>query len=87
MYTKPVKGGYQYKRRNFDGTYTLYWLTVDVLGETEKSYLIRISVPLDGHPARSTMTVRKHNVKLNGIQSAAPAPRRQHDYSTAWWNQ
>jgi hypothetical protein len=90
MYTMPVKGGYQYKKRNFDGSFNLFYLTVEVLGETEKSYLIRISVPVDGHPAKSTMTVRKHNVRLHGMSTATPAPtpapRRQHDYSTAWWN-
>lgn len=85
MYATPLRGGYTYRTRNFDGTFNTFYTTVEVLGETAASFLIRILVPLGGHKAKSTMTVRRHNVRLHTEPNPAEEKPR-HDYSDAWWN-
>lgn len=54
---------------------------VEVLGESPKSYAIRIAFPIGGHKAKETMTVRKHNVRFKEVEPV------QHDCSKEWWNQ
>lgn len=81
IYAVPMQGGYTFRTRNFDGTFNLFYISVEVIGETAKSYLIRLLAPIVGHPVRTTMTVRKHNVKIH-----SHAQRGQHDCSDAWWN-
>lgn len=84
MYDTPQRGNYTYRTRNFDGTFNTYYTSCDVLGESAASFLVRIMVPLGNHPARSTMTVRKHNVRLHG--TTATPKRKEYDYSAAYWN-
>lgn len=52
-----------------------------MLGESPKSYAIRIAFPIGGHKAKETMTVRKHNVRFKEVEPV------QHDCSKEWWNQ
>ena len=82
LYPTPIPAGYTYKTRNFDGTFNEFYASVLILGETRKSYLVRIAVPLGNHRAGDRMTVRKHNVTL---KAATPAHAREHDYSNAYW--
>lgn len=81
IYAAPLQGGYTYRTRNIDGTFNLFYIAVEVIGETSQSYLVRLLEPVIGHPIRSTMTVRKHNVKIH-----SHAERGQHYNSDAWWN-
>lgn len=81
LYTTPLQGGYTYRTRNFDGSFNQFHISVEVIGETTRSYLVRLLTPLEGHPVRSTMTVRKHNVKVH-----SHTRREQPDCSNAWWN-
>lgn len=85
-YQEPKRGAYSYRKRNFDGSFSMQTLQVRVLGETGRdSYVIVVFVPINGRPAGSRMTVRKRNVR---IQGEAPAARdeRVYDYSEAYWN-
>lgn len=88
MYAEPKRGGYTHRTRNYDGTFNTHYLTVEVLGETDKSYLVKVFVPIGGKPAGSRMTVRKHNVKIQGEQPvAAPRPARRYvDCTNAYWH-
>ncbi len=81
-YPQPRRGHYSYRHRNPDGSFTLYHTSVEVLGESEKIYLVKITVPLGGHRAGDQMKVRKHNIRFNGEQQ----PARRYDYSNTYWN-
>lgn len=83
MFPTPLAGSYTARTRNFDGSFNTFYTSCEVLGESAKSYAIRLAVPIGRHKAKETINVRKHNVKLK--ESIEDAPR-QHDYSEAWWN-
>ena len=62
-----------------------------MVGQTAKSYAIRLPFPLGGHKANKTIVVRKHNVELEEVEEAIKAtvedaPVQQYDYTGAWWN-
>ena len=80
MFPTPLAGSYTARTRNFDGTFNIYNTSCLVIGESDKSFLIKARVPIGRHKANDTMLVRKHNVR---IKEAATA---RHDYSEAWWN-
>ena len=75
-----TQGLYTYRTRNYDGTFNQFHVLVEVIGETARSYRIRLLQPLYGHQIGKLMTVRRHNVRLNHL----PTPK--HDHSNAWWN-
>lgn len=75
-----TQGLYTYRTRNYDGTFNQFHVLVEVIGETARSYRIRLLQPLYGHQIGKLMTVRRHNVCLN----QQPTPK--HDHSNAWWN-
>lgn len=79
-YPQPRSGRYTYRRRNFDGSFTVFYTSVLVLGESEKSYKVKITVSLGNHPAGDTLKVRKRNVSFGSTEP------RTHDYSDAYWN-
>lgn len=83
IYATPKIGTYEAKVRRFDGTFDVYNVKCEVIGETDSSYIIKPRVPINGHPAHDRMTVRKHNVSFAGMMRLA---KREHDYSSAWWN-
>lgn len=83
MLSTPIQGGYTYRTRNYDGSFNIFYLSVEVIGETAQSYLVRLLTPIVGHPVRSTMTVRKHNVK---IHSQEPEESTVKDCADEWWN-
>lgn len=85
MYTMPKQGVYQYKAPNYDGTFRSQQVKVAVLGESEKTYLIRLMLPVGNHRQNDQLKVRKHNVRLHGMTSQAVC-RREYDHSEAWWN-
>ena len=75
-----TQGLYTYRTRNYDGTFNQFHVMVEIVGETARSYRIRLLQPLYGHQIGKLMTVRRHNVRLN----QQPTPK--HDHSNAWWN-
>jgi len=79
MYATPKVGSYTFKTRNFDGSFNLFYTKVEILGETAKSYLVRLLSPMAGHPYRSKTVVRKSSVKVKREESS-------YDYSDAYWN-
>lgn len=75
-----TQGLYTYRTRNYDGTFNQFHVPVEVIGETARSYRIRLLQPLYGHQIGKLMTVRRHNVRINRKPSPKP------DHSKAWWN-
>jgi hypothetical protein len=86
MYATPKEGTYDYKSPNFDGTFNLQQVKVAVLGESEKQYLIRLTLPVGNHRPNDQMKVRKHNVRVHGMTNR-PSDRRTYDYSAAFRNE
>ena len=84
MYESPKQGTYNHKTPNFDGTFNLQQVKVDVLGESEKQYLIRLILPVGHHRQNDQMKVRKHNVRLHDM-TAQSKYSRNIDYTTAYW--
>ena len=77
--TTIAKGFYTYRTRNFDGSYNLVPVYVEVVGETSRSYRVRLLQPVDGYQPGRLMTVRRHNVRL-----CRPEPQPRHDCSPEW---
>ena len=75
-----TQGLYTYRTRNHDGSFNQFHVLVEIIGETARSYRIRLLQPLYGHQIGKLMTVRRHNVRLNSPSS----PKA--DHSGAWWN-
>ncbi len=84
MYENPKQGTYNHKTPNFDGTFNLQQVKVDVLGESEKQYLIRLILPVGHHRQNDQMKVRKHNVRLHDM-TAQSNYSKNIDYSKAYW--
>ena len=82
LYTAPVAGTYDYRTRNFDGTFNLFQIKVNILGESLKSYLVEVLSPVAGLKRLSRLTVRKHNV-----HTSAPARPSAPDCTNAWWHE
>lgn len=77
------KGVYNYRTRNFDGSYNLFQVPVEVVGRTARRLRIRLLRAIDGHQCGHIMTVCSHNVVL---QPSPAAEAAAYDYSGAWWN-
>ena len=82
LYTAPVAGTYNYRTRNFNGSFNLFQIKVNIIGESLKSYLVEVLTPIAGHKRLSRLTVRKHNVR-----TAASAHKAAPDYTNAWWHE
>lgn len=83
LYTETWTGAYTMKTPNFDGTFREQQVEVEVLGESVKSYLVKVRVPVRGRKAGESFPVRKHNVRR---RDARPIERRVYDYTKAFWN-
>lgn len=81
LYTAPVAGTYNYRTRNFDGTFNLFQVKVNIIGESLKSYLVEVLTPIAGHKRLSRLTVRKHNV-----HASASAHTSAPDCTNQWWH-
>ncbi len=44
-----TQGLYTYRTRNYDGSFNQFHVLVEVIGETARSYRIRLLQPLYGH--------------------------------------
>ena len=80
MYATPVDGTYTYKQPNYDGTFQHSQVSVSVIGESDKQYLIRLLLPVGNHRRNDQLRVRKHNVRIHRPEPVLP------DYSGAWWH-
>ena len=79
------KGKYTFGVYNF-GVIHPHTVTVYILSETKKKYKIRIPCAIGSHAPGDTMEVLKRNVKLIDEQPQQPKPKREYDYTTAFWN-
>lgn len=83
LYTAPVAGTYNYRTRNFNGSFNLFQIPCLVLGETAASYIISTLRELCGVPKGHRMTVRKHNVHITDNGNTG----NNIDCSNAWWHE
>ena len=74
IYDIPKYGVYNYQCKNIDGTLSPYKSDVEVLGETAKKFIIKLSEPVREHKVGDVIEVLKRSVKL------------QRDCSDDWWN-
>lgn len=82
-YATPIGGTYNYRTRNFNGTFNLFQIPCQVIGETGISYIIRTMRELCGVPKGHRMTVRKHNVH---ITDNGKGNRGNVDCTNMWWH-
>ena len=63
-----MKATYHFKVTDFQGGYIDLTARVEVIGETEKSYLVRfIECGPNGHRPGDTSYVRKKAVRIDGV--------------------
>ena len=77
IYDSPFEATYLYETTNYDGTFTRWSTKVDVLGETAKSYFIRLREPIRSHFAGDQICVMKKKVRF---------PRAPVDPTQYWFN-
>lgn len=77
MYEVAYQATYLFETMNWDGSLTRWQARVDVLGETEKSYIIRVREPVRGHVAGEVMRVMKKKVRF---------PKAPVDPTQYWFN-
>lgn len=65
IYDTPKYGVYNYLCKNIDGSLSPYKSDVEVVGETAKRFLIRLSEPIRDHKVGDVIEVLKRSVKLN----------------------
>lgn len=82
-YATPIGGTYNYRTRNFNGTFNLFQIPCLVIGETAASFVIRAMRELCGVKKGQQMTVRKHNVHL----ASGKGNRSDVDCSNMWWHE
>lgn len=80
-YNQPLKGVYRYSASHFNeyGNLAIRFFNtnVEVIGETQKSYLIRLHDPILDHCRGDEIFVKRSNVKLRYDEK---------DNSEFWWN-
>ena len=81
MYVYPQTAQYLFETYNFDGTFTRWHTTVEVLGETVKSYLIKLKEPIRNHFIGDQIWVMKKKVRFPTVP-----PRVSLDTSHYWFN-
>ena len=86
-YATPMGGTYNYRTRNFNGTFNLFPIPCLVIGETAASYVIRAMRELCGVKKGQQMTVRKHNVHLAGASASGKGNRGDVDCTNMWWHE
>lgn len=89
QYTQPIGGTYNYRTRNFNGTFNLFQIPCLVIGETAASYVIRAMRELCGVKKGQQMTVRKHNVYLAGTSTSSATGKGNRgdvDCTNMWWH-
>lgn len=80
IYRYEIDGTYTYTIKEYDGRLSSYKTKITVIGESEKSYKIRLHMPIRNHCVGDIIIVQKKNVRLD-----TPNPNKQ-DMTEAWWN-
>lgn len=76
-YESSYEATYLYETTNYDGTFTRWHAKVLVLGETEKSYFIRLCEPVRSHAVGDVICVMKKKVRF---------PKAPVDPTQYWFN-
>ena len=76
-YDSTFEATYLYETTNYDGTFTRWKTQVEVLGETDKSYLIKLKEPIRQHFAGDQSWVFKRKVRF---------PKAPVDPTKYWFN-
>ena len=77
IYETPCEATYLYETTNFDGTFNHWSTKVSVLGETVKSYFIKLREPVRGHLVGDVICVMKKKVRF---------PKAPVDPTQYWFN-
>lgn len=77
-YKTPLRGVYIFAVPNFDGTFFRNEVSVEVLGSTDKTYKVRLLMPIWRHGAGDIIRVQKKNIRINST--------REIDTSSLWYN-
>ena len=77
MYKVSKDAQYLFETYNFDGTFTRWRTAVEVIGESAKSYLIRLKEPIRNHCVGDKIWVMKKKVLI---------PKAPLDTSHYWFN-
>lgn len=84
IYETPCEATYLYETTNYDGTFN-YWTTkVSVLGETAKSYFIKLCEPVPRHMAGDIICVMKKKVRFS--KKTAYFSKKTVDLTQYWFN-
>lgn len=65
IYPNPIPAKYRYLTPDFRGSYRVWFAAVEVLGETEKRYWIKLKQGTHNRLAGERMWVDKKNVKID----------------------
>lgn len=77
MYATAFEATYLFETTNYDGTFTRWQARVDVLGETDKSYFVRLREPVRGNAPGAVIRVMKRKVRF---------PKAPVDPTQYWFN-
>lgn len=77
IYSTSYIATYLFETTNYDGTFTRWNTQVEVLGETDKSYLIKLKEPIRQHFAGDQIWVLKRKVRF---------PKAPVDPTKYWFN-
>ena len=81
MYEHSQEAQYLFETYNFDGTFTRWRTAVEVLGETVKSYFIKLKEPIRNHCVGDKIWVMKKKVRFPRVSLDVPL-----DTSHYWFN-
>lgn len=77
-YEAPKQATYRFLTTNYNGTFSPWSTKVDVLGETEKSYIVRLREPIRDHFVGDKIRVGKKSVDFD--------EKPEIDTSEFWYN-
>lgn len=78
-YDSPISAVYRFLTTNFNGTFNSYQTDVEVIGETNKRYLIRLKFPVRSRRVGDEIWVAKKNVRFHTL-------KKQIDTNDFWYN-
>lgn len=66
-YEKPIQATYLFLYPNYDGTFRRLQADVDVIGESDKRYLVRLKYPILNHLVGDEIRVLKKNIRFHQV--------------------
>lgn len=85
-YEKPAKGIYKHTVTNYDGTFTSYNVRVEVIGENDKSYYIKLLEPTTTRMPGDFLWVRRRSITLTDKPVIPSADDTEEQKGEPWWN-